>query len=83
MNACAEAFGSNKPMVPTASAAPKELPPAFALRRHIGGPLDAAGDGPAGNGNERRSTSFERQNSAHEQRAAGSGEQSPWQEIVK
>jgi hypothetical protein len=33
----------NKPMVPTASTAPKELPPAFALRRHIGRPLGSRG----------------------------------------
>ncbi len=40
---CVNSFGSNKPMVPTAPTAPKELPPAFALRRHIGQSLDRAG----------------------------------------
>ena len=33
----------NKPMVPTAPTALKELPPAFALRRHIGQPLGSEG----------------------------------------
>jgi hypothetical protein len=41
----AERNRANKPLVPTAPTAPEELPPTFALRRHIGHPLDTAGDG--------------------------------------
>jgi hypothetical protein len=57
-------------MVPTAPTAPKELPPAFALRRHIGQPLDCEmSDQAAGNELRKQETGREWQ-SMHNERGA-------------
>jgi hypothetical protein len=60
---------SNKPMVPTALTAPRELPPTFALRRHIGQPLGSREERRLAIANERLRAA-RTQKTCQEQRAA-------------